>query len=194
MSSDKSDTKDLIVAAARNIFNKYGFKKATLDEIAHSIGKGKSSIYYYFNSKEEIYQAVVEFEAAFLRHEVVKSIAQTDNPTEKLKNYVLTRMRTLQKVSNFYDAVRSEVLSHLEIIDQIRDKYDREEVRLLQDILEEGVAKKVFRVEHPEITALAIVTALKGIEIPMFWSNKRKHAEVHLEQLLHVLFYGIMKQ
>jgi AcrR family transcriptional regulator len=194
MSNDKTEIKDQIIAAARNIFNRYGFKKATMDEIAHSIGKGKSSIYYYFKSKEEIYKAVVDHEAEFLKREVIKSITVLNNPVDKLKSYVLTRMKTFRKVSNFYDTIRSEVVGHIDNINKIREKYDREEIRLLQGILEEGVAKNVFQVKDTELTAIAIVTALKGLEIPMFWSNKRKNAEEQLEQLLNVLFYGIMKQ
>ncbi len=193
MSTCKLEIKDQIIAAARNIFNRFGFRKTTMDEIAQSLGKGKSSIYYYFKSKEEIYEAVIEHEAGFLRQEVTKAISQVDDPAEKLKTYVLTRMKTFRKVTNYYDAIRSEVVSHLEVINRIRDKYDREEVRLLQTILEEGVAKKVFHVKDSELASIAIVTALKGLEVPMFWSNKRKDAENNLEELLNVLFYGIMR-
>ncbi len=193
MSSDKTEIREQIVLTASNIFSKYGFRKATMDEIAHSMGKGKSSIYYYFESKEEIYEAVIEREAGLLRREVIKSISGSDDPKEKLRNYVLTRMKTFRRVSNFYDAIRTEVVSHLDFIDKIRKKYDREEIRLLQDILEEGVSKNIFRIENTELAAIAVVTALKGLEIPLFWSGKRKNAEEQTEELLNVLFYGIMR-
>jgi AcrR family transcriptional regulator len=193
MQSDKSDIREQIVVAASNIFSKYGFRKTTMDEIAHSMGKGKSSIYYYFVSKEEIYEAVIEREAELLRREVIKSISQAEDPKDKLRSYVLTRMKTFRRVSNFYDAIRTEVVSHLDFIDKIRRKYDREEIHLLQDILEDGVEKAVFRIEDVELTAIAIVTALKGLEIPLFWSDKRKNAEGQMEELLNVLFYGIMR-
>ena len=193
MSSDKTDIREQIVLTASHIFSKYGFRKATMDEIAHSMGKGKSSIYYYFESKEEIYEAVIEREAELLRREVIKSISNSDDPKDKLRNYVLTRMKTFRRVSNFYDAIKTEVVSHLDFIDKIRKKYDREEIHLLQDILEEGVNKNVFRIENVELAAIAVVTALKGLEIPLFWSNKRKNAEEQIEGLLNVLFYGIMR-
>ncbi len=67
MSSDKTDIREQIVLTASNIFSKYGFRKATMDEIAQSMGKGKSSIYYYFESKEAIYEAVIEREAELLQ-------------------------------------------------------------------------------------------------------------------------------
>lgn len=194
MTEVKLHIKDQIVSTARNIFNRYGFKKATMDEIAQAMGKGKSSIYYYFKSKEEIYEAVIDHEAVFLRKEITKAIGQHENPKDKLKAYVLTRMKTFRKVSNFYDAIRSEVLNHLEIINKIRNKYDREEITLLQEILEEGIAKQVFRIKEPELTATAIVTALKGLEVPMIWASRKENPEGQLEQLLEVLFYGIIQQ
>jgi hypothetical protein len=103
-------------------------------------------------------------------------------------------MKALKKVSIYYEAMASTVLSHYEVINKIREKYDQEEIKILGNILETGVKEKVFRIEDPELTAIAIVTALKGLEIPMFWTNKRKDAESSLDHLLNVLFYGIMKQ
>ena len=40
-----------IVGIASTVFSRFGFKKATMDDIARAAGMGKSSIYYYFKSK-----------------------------------------------------------------------------------------------------------------------------------------------
>jgi AcrR family transcriptional regulator len=44
-----------------------------MDDVAHAVGKGKSSIYYYFNSKEDIFKAVIEYEAEILKVELLSS-------------------------------------------------------------------------------------------------------------------------
>jgi AcrR family transcriptional regulator len=194
MSVDKNNIREQIIEASRIIFNKFGFKKTTMDEIAQSMGKGKSSIYYYFKSKEEIYQAVIEYEAELLRNEVIKALSKVNNSADKLKAYVLTRMIAFRKVITFYHAIQTESEKHLTFIEKIRQKYDQKEIMLLQGILDEGVAKDDFRIKDTELAAFAIFTALKGLEIPMFWSNQRKNAESQLEGLLSVLFYGIMKK
>ena len=59
----KEEVRTHIVGVARKIFTRYGFRKTTMEEIAAASRKGKSSIYYYFKSKEEIFRAVVEREA-----------------------------------------------------------------------------------------------------------------------------------
>ena len=57
-----TDIKNRIVEVAQNIFKKYGFRKSTMDEIAVAAGKGKSTLYHYFKSKEEVFAAVIEKE------------------------------------------------------------------------------------------------------------------------------------
>jgi AcrR family transcriptional regulator len=193
MTSDKSDIREQIVSMASEIFNRFGFRKATMDEIARTLGKGKSSIYYYFESKEEIYEAVIDREASQLRKEIMKALAQSDDPKEKLRNYIVTRMRTFRKVSNFYEAIRTEMVSHLDFIENVRRKYDQDEIRLVSEILSDGVSRKIFRIDDPVATATAIVTAMKGLEIPLFLTGRRKNDEARMQPLLDILFYGIMR-
>ncbi len=89
---DKDEVKEAIVNVARHIFSRFGFRKTTMDEIAIASRKGKSSIYYYFASKEEIFQAVVEKEASILKQELKKAINEADSPAQKLKAHVLVRI------------------------------------------------------------------------------------------------------
>lgn len=191
---DKDEVKDTIVGVARNIFSRFGFKKTTMDEIAIAARKGKSSIYYYFTSKEEIYQAVVEKEASLLTQELTEAISKVDDPMEKLKVYVMVRMRTISKLANFYNAIKNEYLSHLDFINQIRVKYDQDEIHMVENILNEGVQNSEFQIENPALAAIAIVTALKGMEIPMFWEKEEQDVEKRLNDLISILFYGVIKR
>ena len=40
--------KEQIIEAARKLFNKYGFKKVSMDEIAREAGVTKRTVYMYF--------------------------------------------------------------------------------------------------------------------------------------------------
>ena len=66
----KDLNRENILKIAREIFSKYGFKKTTLDDIANAVRKGKSSLYYYFESKEDLFQAVILKEVNILAHEL----------------------------------------------------------------------------------------------------------------------------
>jgi TetR/AcrR family transcriptional regulator len=55
----KEERPDEILAAALTVFTKEGFSGARLDEIADRAGCTKGTIYVYFDSKEELFKAVV---------------------------------------------------------------------------------------------------------------------------------------
>ena len=191
---DKDEVKEAIVNVARHIFSRFGFKKTTMDEIAVASRKGKSSIYYYFASKEEIFQAVVEKEAEILKQELIKVFNETDSPEQKLKMHVLIRMRTMEKLANFYSAIKDDYLGHLDFIEKIRKKYDQEEIQMMESILVEGVKNGIFEIEDTALAAIAIVTAMKGMEIPLFWGVEEKDLETRIDHLIHILFHGVMKR
>jgi len=191
---NKEEFKRKIVVSAGQNFSRYGFKKTTMDEIAQSLKMGKSSIYYYFESKEDIFEAVVLYEANILRNELTTAIKSVESPIEKMKNYVFVRMNAFEKLSNYYNAIFDKNLDHFDFIETIREKYDREELAILRLILYHGARKKVFNVVNSEYTAMAIQTTLKGLEVPLFWKKKEHNIENRLNAILDVLFYGIVKK
>lgn len=186
----KDEVRDKIVEVARKIFSQFGFRKTTVDEIAQAARKGKSSIYYYFSSKEDIFKAVVEHEAKILKKELVEGISMQANAQGKLKIYIIIRMQKFNELANFYEAIKSDYLSHLDFISKIREKYDKDEINMVQAILFEGVVNKEFKLDDTELAAIAIVTAMKGLEIPLF-INKHSDLEKRLDDLLNILFHGM---
>jgi AcrR family transcriptional regulator len=165
-----------------------------MDEIARELKMGKSSIYYYFESKEEIFEAVVLYEANILRNELTAAIKSGDSPIDKVRNYVFVRMKTFEKLSNYYNAIFDKNLNHFDFIEKIRSRYDREELAILRLLLWHGTRKNVFNVANSEYTALAIQTTLKGLEVPLFWMKKEVNIGNRLDAILDVLFNGILKK
>lgn len=191
----KSEIRAQIVDVACKIFTRYGFKKTTMEEIAAASNKGKSSIYYYFPSKEEIFKAVVEKEASELKERLGQTIHSGIPPIEKLKAYILFRLHHVRAVGNFYAALNEESLSHLDFILDIRKNFDQEELREVRGILEEGMAEGKFQINNPEIGAIAIATMMKGLELPLLLSDDHKTDRGELlDDLIRVLFYGIVKR
>ena len=129
---DKEEYRARIIRTASRIFSHYGFRKTTMDEISRALKKGKSSIYYYFPGKEEIFEAVVLYEANQLRRRLTAAIKEVDSPPDKLRNYIYVRMREFAKLSNYYNAVFDKNLDHYEFIEKIRARYDREELAIIR--------------------------------------------------------------
>ncbi len=191
---NKEEFRKKVIITAGQIFSRYGFRKTTMDEIARELKMGKSSIYYYFESKEEIFEAVVLYEANILRNELTAAIKSGESPIEKVRNYVFVRMKTFEKLSNYYNAIFDKNLNHFDFIEKIRSRYDREELAILRLLLWHGTRKNVFNVANSEYTALAIQTTLKGLEVPLFWMKKEVNIGNRLDAILDVLFNGILKK
>ena len=188
------NTKEQIIKVARQIFSKFGFQKTTVDEIAKAAHKAKGSVYYYFKNKEELFQSVVEKEFQTLRTELIKAIDAGGNAKEKMTNYIKVRMKTLNELSNIYNVLKNDYLNYLNFIEHIREKYDNEEIVLVKSILTTGVICNEFDIEDEEQTAFAIVTALKGLEIPLIINNKYSKLEQRLDFMINILIRGIEKR
>jgi AcrR family transcriptional regulator len=158
------------------------------------VGKGKSSIYYYYQGKEDIYKAVIEKESELMRDSILKAISKIDDPIEKFKVYVSVRMKSFRDSVNFYEAIKNELLSNLDFINKTREKYDKDEIEIVESFLKDGVKQGLFNIEETNLTAIAIVTALKGLEVPLFKQQYYKNYEIHIAHLTEVIFYGIMKR
>ncbi len=184
-----------IVNVARKIFTRQGFRKTTMEDIAHASGKGKSSIYYYFKSKEEIFEAIVEKEAEELRAALEKEIQGSNDPMEKLKDYIMFRLYHVKTVSNFYAALKEETMAHMNFVEDVRRRFEEQEIHMVAEILESGISTGSFTINNARIGSIAIVTMLKGLEIPLFLHEySRYEKEKLLEDLIGVVFYGLIKR
>ena len=190
----KNSKAELIVDVAQRLFAKYGFKKTTIDEIAHSAHIAKGSIYYYFDSKEDIFRAVLDKENRLWSQKVREVINRASTPQEKLRAYLVTRMKYLSKLTNFYSALREEYLEHYSFVENIRKKYFREEIEIVKAILKEGTEKRVFQIEDLELMAFVIVATLKGLEYSWTMEIPTPDIEKRIDLLLKVLFNGLLKR
>src|SRR5262245_24557533 len=88
----KADRPAEIVEAAMSVFAEKGFAAARLDEIAARAGVSKGAVYLYFETKEEIFRAVVE-RVVTPNLEALKAMAAAHpGPFEDLARAALTHV------------------------------------------------------------------------------------------------------
>jgi AcrR family transcriptional regulator len=183
-----------ILKIAREIFSKYGFKKTTLDDIANAVRKGKSSLYYYFKSKEDLFQAVILKEVEILANSLEVVINRNTDPVEKLRDYILTKLTTFRSLANFYHAIENDITA-VEFIEKVKQKYEQDEIRIIKRILIEGVRKNEFEIYDFNLAAIGITTAIKGLEMPLSAGNySTANLERSVDIILKIICYGIMKK
>lgn len=195
MNTVGDEVRNTIIRKAGELFSRYGYKKTTMDDIADALQKGKSSIYYYFQNKEDIFRAVIEKEAMEAKDALQKSMDRELTPKDKLRVYLLERTKEFMQKANYYQALHSDYLTNLPFVEHLREKYDKDEIQVIQQILDDGVKAGQFDIDDTYSTALIIVNTLKGIEI-FFILDKLDISEysVHLSRLTDILLYGITKR
>lgn len=181
-----------IIASARDLFARYSFKKTTMGEIAKAADKAKSSIYYYFKSKEEIFQAVAHAEIQKWQDALTDAVNREASPQGKLAAYIKTRMSAIRSLSSFYNFLAEEYFENYRLIEKLRVELDKEETGAIKDILREGINKKKFHVKHLEITASNILNILKGLEHVWMKEKDAAKLEEKIETLLALFLKGLL--
>lgn len=192
--SKKESNRESILKIAQEIFSKYGYRKTTLDDIANAVRKGKSSLYYYFKSKEDLFQAVIMKEVEVLAKELDKVVNRNTDPVDKLRDYLLTKINTFRNLANFYNALENDVTA-IGFIEEIKSRYEQDEIRMIKRILIEGVRKNEFEIYDFNLAAIGITMAIKGLEMPLsagIYGNM--NLERSVDVILKILCYGIMKR
>lgn len=190
----RSQFKLKIILEARKVFDLLGFKKTTMDDIALAIKKRKSSIYYYFKSKEDIFQLVVLEEAKVFRRNIIDAINKEANPNDKLKAYVITRMNIIDTLGNFNKALKDKRLMHLDFVVRLKALYDKEEIRLFKNILIEGVHSGYFKIYDIDLAAIAFVTAMRGMENTFLLNKEDPLLAKRIDAIINIILYGIVKR
>jgi TetR/AcrR family transcriptional regulator of autoinduction and epiphytic fitness len=73
-----------ILAAARSVFLRYGYKRVSMNDISEAAGTSRSALYLDFKSKEEIFIAVVCDWVDETVAQIEREIAQSATPAAQL--------------------------------------------------------------------------------------------------------------
>jgi len=83
---DRRNSAALIMKAATEEFSQYGQAGARIDRIARRAGVNKAMIYYHFQSKEQLYQTILEQFLDKLRNFFKERMIWLDNPEDIFRN------------------------------------------------------------------------------------------------------------
>jgi len=191
--TNDNEQKELILSAAKKLFSRFGLEKTTMEDVAKAAGKGKSSLYYYFKSKEEVYAEVIRKEIAGLKTIIRKAIEEEDDPYNKFTRFVGTRLNYLNEKADQYTTIKDEYLKHYQFIQNLTADYSDWEMSTIKDIIEYGRDRGLFLVTDSETISRAIFFALKGLEYPWTTNLTRIELEKSVYVLVDILLKGISK-
>jgi AcrR family transcriptional regulator len=185
-----------IINGAKKLMQQYGLKKTTMEDIAQTAGKSKSTLYYYFKDKEEIFDKVINLEIDEFFQAVKTSVNKQADAVSMLKAYIVTKVKILRDKTNLYSiAIKNDLQGRVNKgFTNLRNRYDNEEKLLISSILTKGVESKLFTNEiKTEIDTLSelLVSCIRGIEMDIITHNKNKALADKADLLVEILIKGI---
>lgn len=183
-----------ILREAQKLFQQFGLRKTTMEDIARAMGKGKSTLYYYYCSKEEIFDAVVMKEMEEVFGNVRLAVEKAVTAEEKLKAFTLTRIKAVQKKVNLYKIVNREMQETVYCMKHLHTEYDKREAKLVKDILSFGIDNGEFvkDISHDlDLLPSVMVSSLRGLERDMFTENKYAKLESRMESIMSIMIRGL---
>jgi len=184
-----------IIDTARALFKLSGFKKTTMGDIAGSLGKAKSSLYYYYPSKEDIFEAVLEAEMDELLEQIHREIDKASSSKEKLTIYCRCRLEKLKQLCNLSDALKSEIAELDCMMADLKSRFDTTHVELVKEILEEGVHNGEFKKindDNIELIAYLMVSSFRGLAVPLMVSqNRSPRLDLQIDSIVDIMVEGI---
>ena len=115
-------TKKLIFESAIKIFSESGYRGATMDDIAANAGLAKGTLYYHFESKEEIFNFIVEEGIQILQSQIMEIQKEDIDPISKLIKISRTQLSFLYGYTDFFKVVMSQLWGHEKRQDELREK------------------------------------------------------------------------
>ncbi len=189
-----NSAKEEILKQTDRLIAQYGYFKTTINDIARACGKTKTFIYHYFPNKESILNEVMDRQIDALILKLINAVNQKQNPKNKIRIYVLTRLSLIKEIASFYISFREDYIVSHSIVEKIRHKYDIKEIGIITSILDDGKKSGIFQIDEPAIVAQAFVVALKGFEYIWATSNEDDFSDNKIDDMLNVFFYGIIKK
>ena len=134
-----STTQQQIAEVFARHVGRYGYDKTTLDEVARELKISKKTIYVHFAGKREIYEYIVEREAA--REKMRLSATVGTLPTYAARVEAVLRFVLSQGRGHIEETSAEEWLHEYEVA---ADAYRKAHGDLMREIIEQGVGEGEF--------------------------------------------------
>ena len=139
--------RDQIFDSAARIFARDGFHAARMDDIAAELDLTKAALYYYCDSKEDLFVRVIEARVG-RAVDALESLDATATATAKVRQAILTHLRVFHHHRDIYTMFLGERLRAISpeaasVVDDMGRRFERR----WAEFLEEGIASGEFRAD-----------------------------------------------
>ncbi len=182
----ESEKRGQILSLSKKRFERFGYNKTTVDEIASDAGVSKRTLYQEFESKEKILQELFMFEALSVRKAILNQIKKITDPSEKLQTYLRLAKKYLDQNPFIVNVLNDESGFFAPFLKDKPRVVEEGIEEIMVSILKEGMEKGVFRKMDEKVVGHCIFLLFKG-----FTYGRREGGKSFSNQTIEVFDFVI---
>lgn len=186
-----SRTKNAIFEAAIHVFATSGYNGSTVDEIAAKANVAKGTLYYNFESKEEIFNFVVRNGLEIWNEKLTEIEISKDEPIDKIKAIWRMQFKLLYDNRAFFKLVISQLWGQETRQDVLRSKIT-EYIERIERILKEAMIKKQIRDCDVSLLAHSLFGSLISASLYELSIDKKIDVNTVIEELTENTLNGVV--
>jgi len=153
-----------ILRSATDVFLRYGYRRATMDDIAREVGMSRPALYLRYPGKEAILRAVMTSGYDGLFHEIAAGLAAQSSLTGRLRHiFEVWSVRTFEMVLRS-PAAGELVNSSFSFAQDIADQANQRLAGVLAEVMRAAVARPDALKPTAEARARVIIAAAHGFK------------------------------
>ncbi len=178
-----------IVGVALSLIAEKGFQRTSMREIAVLANMGKSSLYDFFKTKDEIVVYGVEKEIEKTIQKVHKIIADESSPEQCLRKIMLNHLGVPKQYRTVLMWLNTES-DYLEEEYRKRLKAARYAYQdIIKSVIENGVNTGIFRKTDADLMTRLLISSIIAI---LYTSRPSASPEKMLDETMNIFLHGIM--
>lgn len=178
--------------AGRELFARYGLGKTTVAELTEPVGIGTSTFYQFYDSKDDLYRAILEDEEAAIAERIVgRSFEKYDGPREAIAAFLDASFEEIESNQLVERILLEDELDRLEAqySDAEKEAEREEELSLIRPYIERWQAEGRVREGDPD----AIAGALRAtVFLTLHREDIGEHYPAVRDQLVEIVADGIV--
>ncbi len=151
-----------LLAVARRVFGRSGFHGVSMDEVAKEAGVTKPILYDHFNSKEDLYIALLDADASSLEERVRSALQARTGNRERIERSFQAYFDFVDEHAGGFRLFMQETMGGEEMfrskVQEVRDRIVRE----VGDLIVRESAGKIER-RDADIVSLALVGMVETV-------------------------------
>ena len=157
--ADPTSSHDSILDAAEQLFARQGFTATTVKQIGKEAAVNPALLYYYYDSKETLYRAMLQRILGQLLARGVDAIERASSHADRIRAFVRAQARLLGEHPHFPQLLVRELVDHQAAhAEQAITNTAAGAFRRLCEVIEAGQRDGAFRKSlDPRFTAISII-------------------------------------